>query len=73
MGAGLNDVSLLITYFVALVLGQAIAVGVGLAVERVYSPYIGLMVFIPLYFIVFWIAWLFAVRITRPRTTEPRT
>ena len=59
--------SLLIVYLVTLVLGQAIAVGVGLAVEHLYSPYTGLMVFIPFYFCVFWLAWRLSVRLTAPR------
>ena len=60
---------LLITYLVTLVVVQAGAVGIGLLVERLYSPYTGLMVFIPLYFCFFWLAWLLAVRITRPRVS----
>jgi hypothetical protein len=52
-----------------LVVVQAGAVGIGLLVERLYSPYTGLMVFIPLYFCFFWLAWLLAVRITRPRVS----
>ena len=59
---------LLSTYLVTLIVAQAAAIGIGLAVERMYTPYMGLMVFIPLYFCFFWLAWLFAVRITRPRT-----
>ena len=59
---------LLITYLITLVVAQAAAIGIGLAVERLHSPYAGLMVFIPLYFCFFWLAWLLAVRITRPRT-----
>jgi len=62
---------LLSTYLLTLVVAQAAAIGIGLAVERYYSPYTGLMVFIPLYFCFFWLAWLFAVRITKPRD-EPR-
>jgi hypothetical protein len=58
----------LIIYLVALAVGQAIAVGIGLAVERAHSPYAGLVTFIALYFTVFWLAWRFSVRITRPRT-----
>jgi len=50
-----------------LVVAQAAAIGIGLAFERMHTPYAGLMVFIPLYFCFFWLAWLFAVRITRPR------
>jgi len=61
-------VVLLSTYLVTLIVAQAAAIGIGLAVERMYTPYMGLMVFIPLYFCFFWLAWLFAVRITRPRT-----
>jgi hypothetical protein len=61
-------VTLLVVYLVTLVLGQVIAVAVGLTVERFYTPYTGLVVFIPLYFAVFWLAWRLAVRITAPRT-----
>jgi hypothetical protein len=60
-------VSILVVYLVTLVVGQIIAVMIGLAVERAYTPYTGLVAFIPLYFIVFWLAWRFTVRITRPR------
>ena len=42
---------LLSTYLLTLVVAQAAAIGIGLAVERYYSPYTGLMVFIPLYFV----------------------
>ncbi len=59
--------SLLIVYLVTLVLGQAVAVAIGLTVERLHSPYVGLMVFIPLYFCVFWLAWRLSVRLTAPR------
>jgi hypothetical protein len=62
-------VILLSTYLVTLIVAQAAAIGIGLAVERMYTPYMGLMVFIPLYFCFFWLAWLFAVRITRPRAS----
>jgi hypothetical protein len=58
----------MIVYLITLVLGQAVAVAIGLTVERMYSPYTGLMVFIPLYFCVFWFAWRLSVRITAPRT-----
>jgi hypothetical protein len=63
-------VILLSTYLLTLVVAQAAAIGIGLAVERMHTPYTGLMVFIPLYFSFFWLAWLFAVRITRPRATS---
>jgi hypothetical protein len=62
-----DAMSLLIIYFVTLMLGESIAAGFGLVVEHFTSPHAGLSVFIPLYFLVFWLAWKFSVRITAPR------
>lgn len=59
---------LLVAYIATVLVGQAFAVSVGLIIEHLYSSYAGLAVFIPLYFIVFYLAWRFAVRITEPRT-----
>ena len=59
---------LLVTYVVTLVMGQLIAVGVGLTVERFYTPRIGMLAFIPTYFVMFWVAWRVAIRMTTPRT-----
>ena len=41
---------LLVVFIVSLVAGQAIAIFLGLLVERHYSPYAGLVTFIALYF-----------------------
>ena len=60
--------TLLVAYIASVIVGQLAAVSVGLAVDRLYSSYAGLVVFIPLYFAVFWLAWRFAVRVTEPRT-----
>jgi hypothetical protein len=60
--------SLLIVFIISLVIGEAIAVGVGLLVERHTTPYTGLVTFIACYFAMFWLAWRFAVRITEPRS-----
>jgi hypothetical protein len=59
---------LLLVFIVSLVAGQAIAIFLGLLVERHYSPYAGLVTFIALYFTMFWVSWKFAVRITEPGT-----
>ena len=59
---------LLLVFIVSLVAGQAIAISLGLLVERHYSSYAGLVTFIALYFTMFWLAWKFAVRITEPGT-----
>jgi hypothetical protein len=60
--------SLLAVYLATLVIGQSFAVGVGLFVDRHFSSYAGVMVFIALYFAVFWLGWRFAVRITAPKS-----
>jgi len=57
---------LLLVFLVTLVVGQSISIGIGLLVERHATPYAGLMAFIACYFAMFWLAWRFAVRVTRP-------
>jgi hypothetical protein len=59
--------SLLLVYLASLVVGQSIAVSVGLLVDRHYSTHGGLMVFIALYFGMFWLCWRIAVRVTEPK------
>jgi hypothetical protein len=59
--------NLLIAYIICVAVGQVLAVGVGLLVERIHSPSAGLMLFIPLYFAMFVIAWKVAVRLTEPK------
>jgi hypothetical protein len=59
---------LLVVFIISLVIGEAMAVGVGLLVERHSTPYTGLVTFIACYFVMFWLAWRFAVRITEPRS-----
>jgi hypothetical protein len=59
--------TLLLVFLITLIVGQAISVGIGLLVERHATPYAGLMAFIACYFAMFWIAWRFAVRMTKPK------
>jgi hypothetical protein len=59
---------LLVVFVVLLLIGQAIAVSIGLAVERMTTGYTGLVTFIALYFVVFAVAWWLAVRLTGPRS-----
>ena len=58
---------LLIVFLITLAIGQAISIGLGLLVERHWSPYAGLVTFIACYFTMFWLAWRFAVRVTEPK------
>jgi hypothetical protein len=39
-----------------------------LMVERYSTPYTGLLTFMASWFVMFWIAWRLAVRITEPRS-----
>jgi hypothetical protein len=60
--------SLLVVYIVSVIIGQTISIMAGLMVDRYYSSYGGLMVFIGLYFFMFWLTWKIAVRITEPKS-----
>ncbi len=59
---------LLLVFIGNVAIGQAIAIFLGLAVERYHSPYAGLVTFIALYFIAFVLAWRLAVKLTAPGT-----
>jgi len=59
---------LLAVFIVSLVIGQSLSIGLGLLVERHTTPYTGLVTFITAYFVMFWLAWRFAIRLTGPTT-----
>ena len=56
---------LLLAYLVCLVIGQSITIGIGLSIDRFYSPTASLPISLILYFAMFWMAW--RVRITEPK------
>jgi hypothetical protein len=58
--------SLLIVYLALIVAGDFVAYFAGLVVERTF-PAASLPFFLAMYFMVLWLAWLIAVRITAPR------
>ena len=61
----------LIAYYLAfMIVGDLAAYFIGLSVEYEWGPHVSLIVFVFLflYFIFLWIAWLLAVRVTKPRT-----
>jgi hypothetical protein len=60
--------NLLVIFIISLVVGQSLSIGLGLLVERYSTPYIGLMTFIGSYFVMFWLAWRFALRVSVPRS-----
>jgi hypothetical protein len=61
--------SLLVIFFLAVVVGDSLAVGISLAVEH-FSERASLIVFFALFFCVFWVAWQAAVRITDRWATD---
>ena len=62
---------LLLVFLITLAIGQSMSIGLGLLVERHWSPYAGLVTFIASYFAMFWLAWRVAVRVTEPRARAP--
>ena len=58
---------LLLVFLITLAIGQSISIGLGLLVERQTTPYTGLITFIAAYFLMFWLAWRIAIRVTEPR------
>jgi hypothetical protein len=47
---------ILLIYLVCTIVGQAMAVGIGLLLDS-YSSTLALSVFIPLYYAMYWVAW----------------
>jgi hypothetical protein len=66
-GSGLFLVAV---FFLLTIVGQTIAVSVGLLVERYVTANAGILAFAFCYFAVFWIAWRLAVRLTEPSTQD---
>jgi hypothetical protein len=59
--------SLIVIYLALIIAGDLVAYVVGLGVERT-MPAASLPIFLGMYFLVLWVAWVIAVRITAPRT-----
>jgi membrane protein implicated in regulation of membrane protease activity len=66
-GSGLFLVAV---FFLLTIVGQTIAVWLGLLVERYVTANAGILTFAFCYFAVFWIAWRLAVRLTEPSTQD---
>jgi hypothetical protein len=62
---------LLIVYIGLVLVGDAVDYLIGLAVERMWGAQASLVVFLLLYFVFLWVAWVAAVKITEPRA-EPK-
>ena len=62
---------LLLVYYVAfMVVGDLSAYLIGLFVEYEWGSQASLIVFLALYFLFLWVAWILAVWVTRPRAAQ---
>jgi hypothetical protein len=69
-----EGIVLLIIYYVIFVLvGDLADYLIGLIVERELGSHVSLLVFLALYFLVLWVAWVLAVRMTAPKHAAPAT
>ena len=62
---------LLIVYVGLVLVGDVLDYLIGLVVEQMWGAQASLVVFLALYFIFLWVAWVVAVKITEPRA-EPK-
>ena len=58
---------LLIIYVGLMLLGDIADYLIGLVVERMWGSQVSLIVFLVLYFVFLWLAWVAAVKLTEPR------
>jgi hypothetical protein len=62
---------LLIVYVGLVLVGDLADYLIGLVVEQMWGAQASLVVFLALYFVFLWVAWVVAVKITEPRA-EPK-
>jgi hypothetical protein len=64
-------VQLIVYYLVFMIAGDIAAYLIGLVVERAFGSQASLIVFLALYFLGLWVAWILAVWITDPKRAQP--
>jgi hypothetical protein len=64
-------VSLIVYYVIFMIAGDLAAYLIGLVTEREFGGQVSLIVFLVLYFLFLWVAWVLAVWITKPSHVEP--
>jgi hypothetical protein len=62
---------LIVYYLMFVIAGDLADYLIGLIVEREFGSQVSLLVFLALYFVVLWLAWLFAVWMTQPKPAAP--
>jgi hypothetical protein len=61
-------VTLIVYYVIFMIIGDLAAYFIGLAVEWQWGSHASLIVFLALYFLFLWVAWLISVWLTKPGT-----
>ena len=54
-----------------MIVGDLASYLIGLVAEWEFGQQVSLIVFLTLYFLFLWVAWILAVRVTAPSQTEP--
>jgi hypothetical protein len=62
---------LIVYYVVFMILGDLAAYLIGLVTERLFGGQVSLIVFLAIYFLFLWVAWVLAVWLTQPKQ-EPQ-
>jgi hypothetical protein len=57
---------LLVVYILNVLVGESVVIAIGLGLDRTF-PYASLPVSLSLFFFVFWLSWVLAVRWTEPK------
>jgi len=65
-------VQLIAYYVVFMVAGDVADYLIGLVVEQIW-PQASLAIFLALYFVFLWVAWLLAIKVTEPKQVKPAT
>jgi hypothetical protein len=60
---------LMLTYIVLALIGNAIIYFIGLGIERVW-PVASLPLYLLMFFVVLWVSWLGAVKLTEPKVAQ---
>jgi membrane protein implicated in regulation of membrane protease activity len=58
---------LIVYYLIFMIAGDFAAYFIGLLVELEWGSHVSLIVFLALYFLSLWVAWLLSVRMTKPK------
>ncbi len=61
---------LIVYYVIFMIAGDIASYLIGLVVEREFGANVSLIVFLALYFLFLWVAWLLAVRMTQPKDIQ---